>query len=74
MKHKKEQTGNDAVDQVRGENVTLSFALAQNCNEVADLLEKKMRDMLNIKEIEIFEELSNTYRKLEQSDIDILQT
>lgn len=48
---------NDAVDQVRGENVTFSFALAQNCNEVADLLEK-IADMLNIKEIEIFEELS----------------
>ena len=48
---------NDAVDQVRGENVTFSFALAQNCNEVADLLEK-IANMLNIKEFEIFEELS----------------
>ena len=48
---------NDAVDQVRGENVTFSFALAQNCNEVADLLEK-IANQLQIKEVEIFEELS----------------
>lgn len=48
---------NDAVDQVGGENVTFSFALAQNCNELADLLEK-IANMTNVKEIEIFEELS----------------
>ncbi len=48
---------NDAVDQVKGENVTFTFAVAQNCNEVANLLEKISKD-LNISEIEVFEEFT----------------
>ncbi|GAB1401343.1 hypothetical protein MASR1M68_02540 [Elusimicrobiota bacterium] len=48
---------NDAVDQVKGENVTFTFAVAQNCNEIASLLEKIAKD-LNITEIEVFEEFA----------------
>jgi len=48
---------NDAVDQVKGENVTFTFGLALDCNEVANLLEKTAKQK-NISEIEIFEELA----------------
>jgi cellobiose phosphorylase len=48
---------NDAVDQVKGENVTFTFGLALDCKELADLLEKVCVKK-NIAEIEIFEELS----------------
>ncbi|MCL2335390.1 MAG: hypothetical protein FWC57_04940, partial [Endomicrobia bacterium] len=48
---------NDAVDQVKGENVTFTFGLALDCNEVANLLEKVAKQK-NISEIEVFEELS----------------
>lgn len=48
---------NDAVDQVKGENVTFTFGLALDCNEVADLLEKVAKHK-NISEIEVFEELA----------------
>lgn len=48
---------NDAVDQVKGENVTFTFATALNCNEAADLVEKTAKRR-NIKEIEVFEELT----------------
>lgn len=48
---------NDAVDQVKGENITFTFGLALDCNEVADLLEKVAKKK-NIKEVEVFEELT----------------
>ncbi|MDR2426645.1 MAG: hypothetical protein LBD46_05650 [Endomicrobium sp.] len=48
---------NDAVDQVKGENITFTFGMALNCNEVADLLEKATK-YKNIAEIEVFEELA----------------
>ena len=61
---------NDAVDQVKGENVTFSFALAQNCNEIADLLEKTAND-LNIKEIEVFAELADLIQNFDDKAKDI---
>ncbi|MCL1972701.1 MAG: hypothetical protein FWG57_06930 [Endomicrobia bacterium] len=48
---------NDAVDQVKGENVTFTFGTAFDCNEVADILEKTAKHK-NITEIEVFEELT----------------
>lgn len=48
---------NDAVDQVKGENITFTFGLALDCNEVADLLEKVAKHK-KISEIEVFEELT----------------
>ena len=53
---------NDAVDQVKGENVTFTFGLALDCNELAGLLEKVAKHK-NISEIEIFEELALLIRK-----------
>ena len=61
---------NDAVDQVKGENVTFSFALAQNCNEIADLLEKTANE-LNITEIEVFEELAELIKDFKDNPTDI---
>ncbi|AKL97787.1 GH36-type glycosyl hydrolase domain-containing protein [Endomicrobium proavitum] len=48
---------NDAVDQVKGENVTFTFGLALDCNELADLIEK-VAQKKNISEVEVFEELA----------------
>jgi cellobiose phosphorylase len=48
---------NDAVDQVKGENVTFSMGLAQDCNELAAFLEKTGAKT-GTTEIEVFEELS----------------
>jgi len=49
---------NDAVDQVKGENVTFTFGLALDCKELAELLEK-IAAKKNILEIEVFEELAS---------------
>ncbi|MDR1195872.1 MAG: hypothetical protein LBL00_05285 [Endomicrobium sp.] len=53
---------NDAVDQVKGENVTFTFGAALDCNELADLLEKAAKRK-NIAEIEVFEELATLIDK-----------
>ena len=48
---------NDAVDQVKGENVTFSLGLAQDCLELAAFLED-VGKRTGVKDIEIFEELN----------------
>ncbi|MCX5781823.1 MAG: hypothetical protein NT145_03850 [Elusimicrobia bacterium] len=47
---------NDAVDQVKGENVTFSLGLAQDCVELADFLEN-IQKKNKIEKIQVFEEL-----------------
>ncbi|MDR1941013.1 MAG: hypothetical protein LBQ47_01650, partial [Endomicrobium sp.] len=59
---------NDAVDQVKGENVTFTFGLGLDCNEVAALLEKTAR-YKNIAEIEVFEELALLIGKNSKGDV-----
>jgi len=49
---------NDAVDQVKGENVTFSLGLAQDCNDLASFLED-LQKRTGVKEVELFEELSD---------------
>lgn len=49
---------NDAVDQVKGENVTFSLGLAQDFKELADFLEK-IQSRTGIKNIEVYEELTS---------------
>jgi cellobiose phosphorylase len=48
---------NDAVDQVKGENVTFSLGLAQDCNELADFLERTA-GATGTSEVELFAELA----------------
>ncbi len=59
---------NDAVDQVKGENVTFTFGLALDCNELSALLEKVAKHN-NISEIEVFEELALLLCKGKTADI-----
>ncbi|MBN1824142.1 MAG: hypothetical protein JW803_07480 [Endomicrobiales bacterium] len=49
---------NDAVDQVKGENVTFSLGLAHDCNELADFLDELHR-RTGTGSIEVYEELSD---------------
>lgn len=49
---------NDAVDQVKGENVTFSMGISHDLRELADFLENAAK-RTGRKEIEIFEELSD---------------
>ena len=58
---------NDAVDQVKGENVTFTFGLALDCNEIAAMLEKVAAKQ-NISEIEVFEELGLLINKKSSAD------
>ncbi|MDR3112466.1 MAG: hypothetical protein LBU55_04820 [Elusimicrobiota bacterium] len=58
---------NDAVDQVKGENVTFTFGLALNCKEMADLLEKVCAKK-DICEIEVFEELNELLNSDDNND------
>ncbi|MCL2485742.1 MAG: hypothetical protein FWF00_06565 [Endomicrobia bacterium] len=59
---------NDAVDQVKGENVTFTFGVALDCNELADILEKSAKHE-NISEIEVFEELTLLISKNAKGDV-----
>ena len=59
---------NDAVDQVKGENVTFSLGLAQDCNELADILEV-ISAKTGMKDVEIFEELADLIEDLPEEDI-----
>lgn len=59
---------NDAVDQVKGENVTFSLGLAQDCNELADFLEY-LQNASVVKEVEIFEELADFIETHPEEDI-----
>jgi cellobiose phosphorylase len=59
---------NDAVDQVKGENVTYTLGLALDLNELSDLLEK-VTAKLGISEIEVFKELEMLIEKKPKADI-----
>ena len=48
---------NDAVDQVKGENVTFTLGLAHDCVDLAAALEE-LQQRLGTKDIEIYEELA----------------
>lgn len=57
MLRQKRADWNDAVDQVKGENVTFSLGLAQDMNELADFLEDFAKRS-GTKDVELFEELA----------------
>jgi len=59
---------NDAVDQVKGENVTFSLGLAMDCNDLADFLEN-LEKRTGLKEIEIFRELADLIENVPEEDI-----
>ena len=48
---------NDAVDQVKGENVTFSLGIAHDCDDLASALET-LQERTGTAEIELFEELA----------------
>ena len=59
---------NDAVDQVKGENVTFSLGLAQDCNELANFIEY-LEKKGALQDIEIFEELADLIENTPEEDI-----